>query len=100
MPNIPPPLPFPGGVPPAGTAAPTPPGKTSGLAIASLVLGILACPLSCLTAIPGLICGIVGLVRIRSSETSATGPRLGGVFRSVFPRPIRLLAAKCLALQV
>jgi prepilin-type processing-associated H-X9-DG protein len=78
MPNIPPPLPFPGGVPPAGTAAPTPPGKTSGLAIASLVLGILACPLSCLTAIPGLICGIVGLVRIRSSETSATGPRLGG----------------------
>jgi hypothetical protein len=78
MPNTPPPLPPSGGIPPAGMSAPSAPGTTSGLAIASLVLGILACPLSCLTAIPGLICGIVGLVRIRSSETSATGPRLGG----------------------
>lgn len=78
MPNAPPPLPPPGGMPPAGMPAPSAPAKTSGLAVASLVLGILACPLSCLSAIPGLICGIVGLVRIRASETAATGPRLGG----------------------
>ncbi|MFM7245399.1 MAG: DUF1559 domain-containing protein [Planctomycetaceae bacterium] len=78
MQNAPPPLPPSGGMPPAGMPAPSAPGKTSGLAIASLVLGILACPLSCLTAIPGLICGIVGLVRIRNSEAAATGPRLGG----------------------
>lgn len=75
MPDAPPPS---GGMPPAGMPAPSAPGKTSGLAIASLVLGILACPLSCLTAIPGLICGIVGLVTIRKSETAATGPRLSG----------------------
>lgn len=75
MPHAPPPLPFPGDAPSAGVPQP---GQTSGLAIASLVLGILACPLSCFSAIPGLICGIVGLVRIRASESSATGPRLGG----------------------
>jgi len=78
MQNAPPPLPPFGGRPHASMPAPSAPGKTSGLAIASLVLGILACPLSCLTAIPGLICGIVGLVRIRASEAAATGPRLGG----------------------
>jgi hypothetical protein len=52
--------------------------KTSGLAVASLVLGVLSCPLSCLTAIPGLICGILGIVRIRNSETATQGPRLSG----------------------
>jgi hypothetical protein len=78
MSHVPPPLPPPGGMHPAGMPGPSAPGTTSGLAIASLVLGILSCPLSCLTAIPGLICGIVGLVRIRASEAVATGPRLGG----------------------
>ncbi len=78
MPQLPPPLLPPGEFPSAGTPGPSMPAKTSGLAIASLVLGILSCPLSCLTAIPGLICGIVGLVKIRTSETSSTGPRLTG----------------------
>jgi hypothetical protein len=48
-------------------------GKTSGLAVASLVCGLLG-PLTCgLGAIVGLILGIVGLMRIRQS-----GGALGG----------------------
>lgn len=47
--------------------------KTSGLAIASLVLGILA-PLTCfLTAIPAIIFGIVGLVKIGKSTGQLKG---------------------------
>lgn len=52
--------------------------RTSGLAIASMVLGILACPLSILAGIPGLVCGIMGLNRIARSEREAAGPRLTG----------------------
>lgn len=52
--------------------------RTSGLAIASMVLGLLACPLSILTGIPGLVCGIIGLNRIARSERAAAGPRLTG----------------------
>jgi hypothetical protein len=72
----PPPLPAnPFSPPSAGTAEPT---RTSGLAIASLVLGILACPFSILAGIPGLICGILGLNRISRSERTGTAPRLTG----------------------
>jgi hypothetical protein len=63
----------PGVPPPVGQAASLPPEKTSGLAISSLVLGILG-PFSCgLTAIIGLILGIIGLVKIGNSRG-----RLGG----------------------
>lgn len=77
MPHEPPPMPS------FGNNLPGPEGQpraaqVSGLAVTSLVLGILSCPLSCITAIPGLICGIVGLSRIRSSEAAPTGPRLSG----------------------
>ena len=47
--------------------------KTSGLAIASLVLGILS-PLTCLiTALPAVICGIISLVKIGSSKGQLKG---------------------------
>jgi prepilin-type processing-associated H-X9-DG protein len=62
----------------APAAAPGGPTKTSGLAVASLVLGILSCPFSILAGIPGLVCGIMGLNRISRSEQAAVSPRLTG----------------------
>lgn len=64
-------------VPAFSAAAPPGPSKTSVLAIVSVVLGVLSCPLSCLTAIPGLICGIISLLRIGNSEKTQ-GPKLAG----------------------
>ena len=64
-------------VPAFPAAVPPGPAKTSVLAIVSVVLGVLSCPLSCLTAIPGLICGIIGLLRIGNSEKTQ-GSRLAG----------------------
>lgn len=71
--DIPPPLPqgsFGGPVvslddAPAGAPVVT---KQSRLALASLVLGVLTCPFFCLTGIPGLICGVMGLRQIEASE--------------------------------
>lgn len=54
------------------------PPRTSGLAIASLVLGLLSCPFNLLASIPGLICGIIGLRGIKGSEQGGPGPRLTG----------------------
>ena len=50
---------------PSGEAAVT---KQSRLALASLVLGVLTCPFFCLTGIPGLICGVMGLRQIEASQ--------------------------------
>jgi hypothetical protein len=52
--------------------------RTSKLAVASLVLGILSCPLSFFAALPGAICGILGLTRISKSATEGHVPRLSG----------------------
>ncbi|MBM4154740.1 MAG: DUF4190 domain-containing protein [Lentisphaerae bacterium] len=52
---------------------PVPGVKTSGAAIASMVLGILSLFCSIFTAIPALICGAVALVKINKS-----GGRLAG----------------------
>lgn len=59
--------------PPSAGVGTSPSGrKTSGLAIASLVLGILGfC--TTITAIPGLILGIVGLQRVKRSGGTLTG---------------------------
>jgi len=57
---------------PGSEGAPPPP-KTSGLAIASLVLGILGIASCGLASIPGLILGIVSLVRIRRSRGALGG---------------------------
>jgi prepilin-type processing-associated H-X9-DG protein len=55
------------------SAGPAPDAKTSGAAVASLILGILA-PLTCmLTLIPAVICGIVGLVKINKSRGQLKG---------------------------
>jgi prepilin-type processing-associated H-X9-DG protein len=54
-----------------GTAAPTSPRKTSGMAIASLICGVLGC--FGITAIVGLVLGIIALLKINRSEG-----RLGG----------------------
>ncbi len=47
--------------------------KTSGFAIASLVLGILGFCTSGIASIPGLILGIVGLQRVKRSSGALTG---------------------------
>lgn len=55
--------------------SPAPPAKSSGLAIASLVLGILAIVLCLgpLTGIPAIICGHMALSRIRNSNGLLSG---------------------------
>lgn len=78
LPGLPPLPPLPPNPFAAPTAAPTGPTRTSRLAVASLVLGILSCPFLILTGIPGLICGIMGLMRISRSERTAAVPRLTG----------------------
>ena len=75
-PNVPPPIP-PRQVPPqpqaVGQQAPQGPPKRSGMAIGSLVLGILGVLTCGLSAIVGLILGIVSLVSIRKSLGRLTG---------------------------
>lgn len=65
----PPPPPF-SNAPAFNPAAPraSGPPKTSGTAVASLVLGVVSLFCSCFTALPGLICGIIGLVSIGKSN--------------------------------
>ncbi|HEX5221120.1 MAG TPA: DUF4190 domain-containing protein [Verrucomicrobiae bacterium] len=66
-------------------AATPPPPKTSGLAIASLVLGLLG--FCGLTALIGLILGIIALVRINQSEGRLKGQALaivGVIVSAVF----------------
>jgi len=62
-------------VPPAPSG-----GKTNGLAIASLVMGILAllC-LGALAGIPGVICGHMALGRIKTSGEGGQGLAVAGL---------------------
>ena len=53
-------------------------GGTSSFAIWSLVLGLLSCGLSCLTGIPGLVLGLMGLSKIQESELAGEQPPLRG----------------------
>ncbi|MHC5062008.1 MAG: DUF4190 domain-containing protein [Planctomycetota bacterium] len=72
---------------------PNPDAKTSGLAIASLVLGILA-PFTCLiTAIPAIILGIIGLLKINKSagQLKGTGLAITGMALPVAVVPIMAL---------
>ena len=50
--------------------------RTSGLAIASLVLGILSLFLNVLASIPAIICGILALIGIKNSRGRLTGKGL------------------------
>jgi len=65
---------------PSGVAAVT---KQSRLALASLVLGVLACPFFGLTGIPGLICGVMGWLRIEASERPGAPVRYTGRSRAL-----------------
>lgn len=68
---------------PSHPAAPTgPPAKTSGLAIASLVLGILGMFTCGTTALVGLILGIVSLVKVKKSNGGGQGIALAGTIIS------------------
>ena len=75
---------------PDGTAAAAtmyPKTKTSGLAVASLVLGIAALVTLNLTAVPGLILGIFALDKIKKNPEALKGRGLaiaGIVVSSVF----------------
>ena len=91
------------GTPPPSTATNTPRPKTSGLAIWSLVLGILS--LTCfyiLTAVPAVICGHVAWSRIKRSAGALKGEGLAlaglitgyiGIALSVFVLPLMLAIA-------
>jgi len=57
----------------ASTITPAPAAKTSGLAIASFVLGILSLCTFFITAIPAIILGTVGLVKISKSAGKLKG---------------------------
>jgi hypothetical protein len=76
---------------PPPTAAPAP-VKTSGLAITSLVLGILGLFTCGLMALPGLILGIIALVKINNNKATLKGFGLAlagtivsGVFLMMLP---------------
>jgi len=58
------------------TTAPAPDARTSGLAIAALVLAILSIPTLFITAIPAFICGIVGIFKIEKSAGQLKGKGL------------------------
>jgi hypothetical protein len=64
--------------------------KTSSLAIASLVLGILSIFTFLLTAIPSIICGIISLIKIGKSGGKLTGKgfALTGIILPVIVLPI------------
>ena len=67
--------------------------RTSGVAIASLVLGILSIFFTLLTAIPGLVLGIVALCQIKGSRRQFTGAgfAVAGIALSVL-MPLMLAA--------
>ncbi len=58
------------------TTAPAPAARTSGLAITSLVLGLLSPLTFFLTAIPAIVLGIAGLVKISRSDGRLKGSGL------------------------
>jgi hypothetical protein len=58
---------------PSGAGNSAAPPKTSGLAIASLILGLLSFILSIFTAIPAVICGHISLGQIKKSAGAVTG---------------------------
>lgn len=81
--------------PPQGDV-PQPPA-TSGAAVAGLVCGLLSLCSMGLTAIPGIILGLVGLVRIHNSEGRLRGSGLAaaGIVTSVIGLLIGLVAVGC-----
>lgn len=88
-----------GGAPPVLPDSGVLTGKTSGLAIASLVLGALAWLTFGITALPGLALGIVALVLIHRSRSGLRGTGLaiaGTVLSGAFLLMLPVLAAMLL----
>lgn len=79
-----------------------PPPKTSGMAVASLVLGIVGFFCGFFSALPGLILGIVGLKKIRDSDGQLTGKglALAGVCVSVAALAFSVVMAFVLVKQI
>lgn len=91
-------------VPPVPSTAPrpfvasSPPAKTSGLAITSLVLGVLGLPTCGITALFGLILGIIAMIRVNKSNgalgghgIALAGTIVSGVFLLFIPVQAALL---------
>lgn len=76
------------------------PAATSGAAVAGLVCGLLSLCSMGLTAIPGIILGLVGLARIRASAGRLRGSGLAaaGIVTSVIGLLIGLVVVGCLLL--
>ena len=77
------------------TTAIAPDAKTSGLAIAALILGILTFFTLGITAIPAIICGIIGLVKIEKSagQLKGKGLAIAGIAVPAALLPIALMLA-------
>ena len=78
---------------PVSASGPSSSVKTSGLAIAALVLGILA-PFTCfITSIPAIVLGIVALVKISKSagQLKGNGPAIAGICVPVVALPVIVL---------
>jgi len=95
-PDTPPPPPPFSNTPAFNPAAPRPvaPPRNSGAAVASLILGIASLACLCFTALPGLICGFIGLANIGKSNGQLKGRGLAilGIILSLV-LPIAGLAA-------
>ncbi|HZR18710.1 MAG TPA: DUF4190 domain-containing protein [Verrucomicrobiae bacterium] len=88
-----------GGAPPVLPAVPLTEGKTSALAIGSLVLGVMGFFTMGLTALVGLVLGIAALVRINRSKGALRGNGLaiaGTVVSGVMVLILPLMAAMLL----
>ncbi len=78
---------------PSSQSIPVAPSKTSGMAIASLVLGILGIFTCGITAIIGLVLGIVGQIKINKSQgrLSGSGLAIAGICTSALSLALLLL---------
>ena len=85
--------------PPALSAEPVGPARTSGLAITSLILGILGLFTCGITALIGLILGIVAMVKVRKSRGALGGGGIalaGVIVSAIFLLMIPFFAAMLL----
>jgi hypothetical protein len=89
---------------PVSSPQPTEPSKTSGMAIASLVLGLLTFPTCGIGGIIGLIFGIVALIKISNSEgrlrgkgMAVAGVAVSGLFLLMSPAMLLPALAKAKA---
>ncbi|TYB67915.1 DUF4190 domain-containing protein [Nonomuraea sp. PA05] len=68
--------------PPPGYYPPQQPRSTNGMAVASLVLGIIGLVFCGLTSIPGVILGHIALNRIKKTGEEGSGMAVGGLVTS------------------